>query len=184
MALRLRAVGFCGIDDSVEVARLVDISSRAPWVEWGILFRPDKEGEPRYASAAWLDSLAAQNVAGADGTRPLRLAGHLCGERVVALLRGDTAFVRDIHARLGVNRVQINATAVNGVDPALIGEATAALLRTTIASCGEVEFIMQRNEETRALWEPLLVASKSGPCPANVSFLFDESKGRGTLSAR
>jgi hypothetical protein len=96
----------------------------------------------------------------------------------VELLRGDADFVTSTHAALGVRRFQINATAVNGVDPSLVNAAAAALLRATVAACPGVEFIMQRNEETRALWEPFLSET-----PLNVSFLFDESKGRGTLSA-
>ena len=176
--LLLRAVGFCGIDDSVDVDGLLAISARAPWVEWGILFRPDTAGTPRYASSEWLTSLSVANAASADGDRPLRLAGHLCGDRVVELLRGDADFVTSTHAALGVRRFQINATAVNGVDPSLVNAAAAALLRATVAACPAVEFIMQRNEETRALWEPFLSET-----PPNVSFLFDESKGRGTLSA-
>mgnify|MGYP006876835108 FL=1 len=43
----LTCVGFCGPDDSVDPRLLAAISQRYPWVEWGILFRDDKEGQPR-----------------------------------------------------------------------------------------------------------------------------------------
>jgi hypothetical protein len=47
--LNLRYMGFCGVDDSVVNPELVHlISLHYPWVEWGILFRPDLEGTPRY----------------------------------------------------------------------------------------------------------------------------------------
>ena len=42
----------------------------------------------------------------------------------------------------------------------------------------QVEFILQRNRETRALWERL----EQQP-PPNLSFLFDESMGLGTIAA-
>ena len=38
-------------------------SQRYPWVEWGVLFRDDKEGQPRFASAAWVDDLVEVNKA-------------------------------------------------------------------------------------------------------------------------
>jgi hypothetical protein len=43
----LRYMGFCGVDDSVSSLALSLISEHYPWVEWGILFRSDKEGQPR-----------------------------------------------------------------------------------------------------------------------------------------
>ncbi len=48
----LRAIGFCGVDDSTQPELLDMISARFPGVEWGVLFRPDKEGQPRYSTTA------------------------------------------------------------------------------------------------------------------------------------
>jgi len=31
------------------------MSSRYPFIEWGVLFREDKEGEPRYAEMGWVE---------------------------------------------------------------------------------------------------------------------------------
>jgi hypothetical protein len=45
--MALRALGFCGVDDSTQPELLEMISARFPGVEWGVLFRPDKEGQPR-----------------------------------------------------------------------------------------------------------------------------------------
>jgi len=39
---KLRYVGFCGADDSVHPNKMALISRSYPWVEWGVLFRPDK----------------------------------------------------------------------------------------------------------------------------------------------
>ena len=38
----LRALGFCGVDDSVDPNLLGIISNSYPFVEFGVLFRPDK----------------------------------------------------------------------------------------------------------------------------------------------
>ena len=91
--IRLRCLGFCGADDTVDPAALKEISEQHGWVEWGILFRPDKAGSPRFASDEWLTRLGQVNSAGR-----MRLAGHLCATHVDDLLRGDTSFVRKLHA--------------------------------------------------------------------------------------
>jgi hypothetical protein len=39
-SLNLRAMGFCGADNSVDPAFLQLLSTKYSWVEWGILFRP------------------------------------------------------------------------------------------------------------------------------------------------
>ena len=62
----LHALGFCGADDSVDPHLLLLISKAYPFVEWGVLFRPDKVGTPRYASDEWVErlSLAARSSNG------------------------------------------------------------------------------------------------------------------------
>jgi len=172
--IHLRCVGFCGADDSVEPALLSAISSQHNWVEWGVLFRPEKAGLPRFASEMWLAQLATANV-----ERTMRLAGHLCSTRVDELLRGDTEFVQRMHQELGFTRFQINATAANGCDTSLFSTDAAAAetvtrLRAAFATLPHIEFIVQRNENTRALWERLLEEP-----PPNMSVLFDDSMGLG-----
>lgn len=90
--IQLRCVGFCGADDTVDPAELKEISDQHGWVEWGVLFRPEKAGSPRFASDEWLKRLGQANSAGR-----MRLAGHLCATHVDDLLRGDTSFVRKLH---------------------------------------------------------------------------------------
>ena len=46
---------------------------RYSWVEWGVLFRDDKEGQPRFASAKWVDDLVAVNR-----TSPMRVRACAC----------------------------------------------------------------------------------------------------------
>jgi len=42
--LRLRCVGFCGVDDSVDVRLLLALSARYDWIEWGVLIRSEMQG--------------------------------------------------------------------------------------------------------------------------------------------
>eukprot|EP00302_Diacronema_sp_CCMP2436_P001996 CAMPEP_0179842764 /NCGR_PEP_ID=MMETSP0982-20121206/3310_1 /TAXON_ID=483367 /ORGANISM="non described non described, Strain CCMP 2436" /LENGTH=250 /DNA_ID=CAMNT_0021727077 /DNA_START=254 /DNA_END=1006 /DNA_ORIENTATION=+ len=173
---QLRVMGFCGADDSVDPRMLVALSRQYGWLEWGVIFRPDKQGEPRYASPAWVERLAAARRA--SGEAPVRLAAHLCSTRVDEVLREDATFLQELRG-LGFARVQINATAINGVDMSLVSAPGAsAKLLAVINAVPEVEFILQRNAQTLPLLDPILAKGT----PPNVSVLFDESMGTGVLS--
>jgi hypothetical protein len=50
-------MGFCGVDDSVSPEFLIFLSKHHPFIEWGVLFRQDLEGTPRYASSEWVKRL-------------------------------------------------------------------------------------------------------------------------------
>lgn len=150
------------------------ISREYPFVEWGVLFRPDKEGQPRYARMDWVEGVLGKYWRKSNGS--MRLAAHLCGERVNEVLRGEPDFLTKI-AGLGFRRVQINATEVNGVDTSNLSEK-AGVLATLMSQFPFLEFIIQRSDETAPLWKSLEVIN-----PPNMSMLFDESKGTGVLSS-
>ena len=175
MPVSLRCVGLCGIDDSVDPRFVAIVAGRFPFAEWGVLFRPDKEGCPRYPGPAWLDELRSAWAASDGG---LRLAAHLCGERVNEILRGDFAFARSLPS-YGFKRVQINATAVNAVDTDNLAERAENVARLVV-EMKDVEFIIQKNGETAPLWRHLEAAL--GSSAQNLSFLCDESCGRGTAT--
>ena len=175
--MSLHRLGLCGCDDSVDPSLLSAIASRWPRAEFGVLFRPGREGEPRYPTRAWLETFA---LAGSKTSPPMQLAGHLCGSAVDAVLKnGDVSFVRDTLVPYGFRRVQLNATATNGCETARDAEAMAAAAATVRAACDavpEVEWIVQANDETKPLWETLL---DEGDVPANLSMLWDASCGKG-----
>ena len=113
----------------------------------------------------------------------MKLAAHLCGSRVNEVLDGNDTFLSTLNG-LGFQRVQINATAVNGVDTSRLAECVDTFL-TTVANHPELEFILQKNDETEPLWKTILeldneiAGGKSGTLPSNMSMLVDESKGTG-----
>jgi hypothetical protein len=187
--VKLRALGFCGVDDSIHPHQLAMYSQWYPFIEWGILFRPDKEGTPRYASPKWVQQLVT--VARYPGSR-LQLAAHLCQDRVHQVLEGDDSFVLLLQ-EWGFQRIQINATAVNGVDTSRLAESIPVVLNL-IQKYPKLEFILQKNDETQPLWQGILnmeenndqiITLKCGPkggLPPNMSMLLDESKGTGVLA--
>jgi len=115
----------------------------------------------------------------------MTLAAHFCGIRVNEILSGNDKFLSTLPS-LGFKRVQINATAVNGVDTSNLSGSVLAL-SALMAKYPQLEFIIQKNEETKPLWKGLLLSEESdcgvkGYLPSNVTMLLDESKGTGILS--
>jgi hypothetical protein len=191
----LIALGFCGVDDSIHPHQLAILSYTYPFLEFGILFRPDLEGTPRYASKAWVDKLCStvQHMKQVSG-RTMKLAAHLCSTRVNDLLQGKSDhFLNDLIS-IGFQRVQINATAVNGVDTTNLSNSVPIVWNTIQQYKTQLEFIFQKNDETKPLWEPIealllsqynaeredtTTTTATTTTLSNVSMLLDESKGTG-----
>lgn len=105
-SLRLRGLGLCGVDDSVDPRLLALISRDYPFVEWGALFGADLlEGTPRYASSKWVQTLAKVQAA-LPAAQRMRLAAHLCGARAEEVLNGNATFAKQMFAA-GFRRFQV-----------------------------------------------------------------------------
>eukprot|EP01031_Cornospumella_fuschlensis_P044000 gene44000-53791_t len=105
----------------------------------------------------------------------MNLAAHLCRDRCQQIIEGDFNFINQL-AQQGFQRMQINATAANGV----VVEAErlsdyASNIKAAAQSLNQVEFIFQYNTETTPIFEHLLAAG----IPSNVSILYDASCGKG-----
>jgi hypothetical protein len=167
----LNRVTFTGADDSVDPARLVQISHAYPWVEWGILFSQSQQGRTRFPSEPWLDRLS-DAIRAAKLTRPMRLSAHLCGGWVRdAVLRGNFSWEREYDdIRALFDRVQFNfhgkfheADAGFGI---VLRDGVRAG-RNYIFQCDGV------NDDTVAMYCQML--------PDACSPLFDRSGGAGIL---
>jgi hypothetical protein len=77
---------------------------------------------------------------------------------------------------------------VNGVDTSQLAQSIPDFL-SVVAKYPNLEFILQKNNETNPLCEGILqlddepFAGKTGHLPKNVSMLLDESKGTGALAS-
>ncbi|CAE8729987.1 unnamed protein product, partial [Polarella glacialis] len=145
---------------------------------WGVLLRPDRQGQPRYAGPEVLKKLGCL-ARGEGGRDTLRLACHLCGDDCRRVIRGDVDRVRHLHGLLGFGRLQLNPTKANdpgGWEPAAAAEG----VRAVATALPEVEFILQLNEETQALFERLF-HDPSCPAPTNLVVLLDASCGLGKV---
>lgn len=108
----------------------------------------------------------------------MTLAAHFCGSLVNDVLDGNDEFITTLYA-LGIRRIQINATAVNGVDTSNLAGSVPNLLEV-ILKHEEFEFILQKNDETLPLCDGIL---KMDNVPKNMTMLMDESKGTGVLAS-
>ena len=166
--MKLRYLGFCGVDDSVDLPQLLELSHRYPYIEWGFLLRSDKEGSPRYASRSVLLALAEIN-------HLLHLAAHLCGDYCTRVLEGDYRDITEL-IEIGFKRFQLNPTKANGVEVDSNRHIEYVQnIRNLIMQFSSVEFILQANEETSFLYTALV----NNHPPGNMSILFDASCGTG-----
>ena len=79
----LRYVTLTGVDESVDFDQLVELDCNYRFVEWGVLYSPDRAGkDPRYPSLDWIE----QFVEFATVER-LNIALHLCGQAAKDLIQ-------------------------------------------------------------------------------------------------
>lgn len=169
-----RRIGFCGVDNSVEPELLVALLEQYPQIEWGVLFRSDLEGQPRYPTWTWVldftSKLQSKNIL------DISLAAHLCNDRCKQVLAGDSSFAKQLQD-IGFKRIQLNPTQANGIiiEETLIPDYVSNLLKV-FNDLPSIEFIFQLNEETLPIWSGLV-----HKIPSNVSVLHDASCGKGKL---
>ncbi len=174
--MKLRYLGLCGIDETANIANLLEISKIYPFVEWGILLRSDLEGTSRYPTADWITHFLQKR---SNCNYTVNLAGHLCGNRVTELFSGNYQYIEYLNSHQ-FNRLQVNATKINGVT---LNENNLSMyylnLITAIRAFPKIEWIIQRNIETERLCQ---LIESNAINQSNISFLFDSSCGTGQLS--
>ncbi len=109
----LRYVTLTGAGEKTSFARMLRTSRAYPFVEWGVLYSPNRAGlEPRYPSLEWLERFAVK------AHRKMNVALHLCGASVRTLFEAsqDPMSMSDEAKRLFAlasrfGRVQLNVRA-------------------------------------------------------------------------
>ncbi len=99
-------VTITGADDSVEPERLIELSLRYPFVEWGILVSKKHEGSPRFPSRDWVVKFS--NLAAKNRTN---VSMHICGRWVRDLLMGVLDWKELPAVSYVCQRIQINTHA-------------------------------------------------------------------------
>jgi len=75
-----------GADDSVDQDRLVDISLKYPFVEWGILMSKNNVGIPRYPSLEWVDGFIERC------SDMCNTSCHVCGSLIDEMMNDSGVF--------------------------------------------------------------------------------------------
>ena len=158
---------FTGADDQVFVNELAKICKQYPFVELGILAGNNPPGTQRFPSNDWIDNIAN------EWHLPLSL--HLCGDLVDEFLNGSSEIIMKRYPSIQLEhfqRLQINTGGKNRrYEIAFIKEFLEA-------EVPDVELIFQVDGSNLALIDDMSKLARNG---ANISFLYDMSKGKGIL---
>lgn len=98
--MKIAYVTLTGADDKTPIDGLLDVSAEFPFVEWGILFSPSRQGSSGYPSWRWLDHLCVFGH--------LHLAAHLCGQYVVDAMRGRLTVLEREQVDRAFGTIQLN----------------------------------------------------------------------------
>jgi hypothetical protein len=174
-------VSITGADDAVRIDDLAALSCAYPFVEWGILYYPAKEGTSRNPTRAWRAALGRARY-----EHGLRTALHLCDEETFRMLLTTAyeKYVPFIHNELHAHdRVQVNINA-RGI---VFRTDDVFQVYQTLA-CHDARLILQHHEGTSQAIDKYLgsMALSSFARSANdgdFSVLLDGSKGKGVAPA-
>lgn len=176
-------VSITGADDEVSPADLVALSRIYPFVEWGILHLPAKEGKPRYPTAEW-----RWNLARARMQHGFTTALHLCSEDVFWTLLQHLEGPGFLDELAQFNRVQLNINARS-----LVFKTADVVSIYEALRWHDVPLILQRHPGTQKAIDRFLTELAKNPTDSHalvpvstkaietgdVSVLLDMSGGKG-----
>ena len=157
--MKLKYVAITGADDGVTVDELNALAREYPFVEWALLYMPERAGEKRFPSAAWLKDFATHY-------KGAHKAMHLCGGAFLGFIANDPSILKTMK---GFRRIQLNLEFGN-VD----GKYDPQKLLAQVKAHPEFEFVIQYTDKRKNL----LPALAEIP---NHALLFDGSAGAGVL---
>ena len=163
--MSLELVSLTGADDRVAPEALAALSAQYPFVEWAILYFPEKEDTPRNPSALWRENFLSLGLP--------YTAAHLCGTQVFReLLTPGEAPVR-IADLSRYRRIQLN---INARRPEFTDEEVLTIYRK-LHGAG-LRLILQHHAGSEQVIEKFLYDLDEEGLK-RVDILFDASKGTG-----
>lgn len=174
--MKLKTVTITGADNNTDIDKMIEISKKYPFVEWGILFSPLRnlgKGESRYPNGYWLTEL--QNKC---ANLNLNFSAHLCGGYTREMLNFGT------HDNFTMgwpssflpmfNRIQLNFNASKNN----VCDEFYSLLSTM--SCANPEIILQHNFSNKEVNSKVIFQKKPVHFQKEpFQFLYDSSGGNG-----
>lgn len=154
--MRLQYCAITGADDAVQIKDLAAMEKEFPFVEWAILWMPDRAGTDRFPTLDWIQKFKAECP---DSHASL----HLCGQALLDFAEG-----KDVEAMKGFKRIQLNLKFANAGEKVDLRQLVAQ-----VKAHPDVQFILQYTEDKK---DTLLPLFKDAP---NHALLFDASAGAG-----
>ncbi|CAB3701873.1 hypothetical protein [Trinickia soli] len=164
-------VSITGADDNVRIEDLIALGRIYPFVEWGILHFPEKEGTPHNPTFEWRSECAAR-----CRQHRVRSALHLCISQTFRMLLARQEEISFFYELRQYGRVQAN---LNGRERAFSHSELIDIYQSLLAH--DVPLILQYHEGSAYAIDSLLaaLATTSISPPQRVSVLFDASCGKG-----
>lgn len=161
--MKINRVTITGADNKINQSDLLLLQEKYPFVEWGILFSTNKDGQPRYPSRV-------HRIVEFDESA-LQLSAHFCGfySREV-LEKGNFMLIQLLP--FSYKRVQLNYNFKNNK-----GRFNLVSLLRFVERNKERDIILQYNDSNAEIIEKFRVNG----LPDNINFLYDSSGGRGKL---
>ncbi len=157
----INKVTLTGPDNKITGIELLEIQKKYPFVEWGILFSKNKEGEQRYPTLSHMEKEFFNSS--------LQLSAHFCGWYAKEVLENQNfALIKNLQRHF--QRFQINYNFSNSRKWDLVK------LLHFCQDNPKIEIILQWNRSNSKTLEKFLVNG----LPKNIHFLYDASGGRGT----
>ena len=95
--MKINKVTITGADDKTDIDKLIRLTDKYPFVEWGILFSSGREGTQRYPSHEWIKQIVETD---------LPLSAHFCGWWAKQVLEESNFSL--IEQAEGFSRIQLN----------------------------------------------------------------------------
>lgn len=167
--MKINRVTITGADNNTDINEMLEISKQYPFVEWGILFSPKRIGEERYPDLNWLSKLRDYWM-----EYDLCLSAHLCGGYTREMLLGKNDLsennLKEYLEMFGRRQLNFNSSK---------NEVNVNEFFNLLKNQPEVYFILQQNNANFKICHDIRERNIE-----NVSFLFDSSGGRGTVSSQ
>ncbi len=171
--MEIKTVTITGADDNTYINLLMEIHNMYPFVEWGILFSPSRQGTSRYPSLKWVKMLQEKVLYYYMRKTPgPKLSAHLCGDYTREYLKTGaltSAFDNLPNIMFGesFSRYQLNFNSTN--------TPTSEEFYNGLKRCATTQ-IIQYNKANSELCQRLI--ANNNP---SIQFLYDGSGGRGVL---
>lgn len=157
--MKINKVTITGADNKTNGFDLLKLQNQYPFVEWGILFSKNKEGQQRYPTLAGINMLFSDE---------LNLSAHFCGWFSREVLENrNYELITQLSSRFKRVQLNFNFRKTKGVHLGYLLDYAVEHLERSI--------ILQYNNGNKPYLDEFMI----NELPPNIHFLYDGSGGRG-----